>query len=81
MRLKFILALLILTLLVGCSEKESTQKNKTKSQVKPFETVVTKKTFSYDSVHRVVKEELGNGKYIEYIYDESGNLLSQKVVK
>jgi len=40
-----------------------------------------KKTFSYDSTNRVTKEDLGNGSYIEYTYDDSGNLISQKVVK
>ena len=39
------------------------------------------KTFTYDSTNRVVKEDLGDGKYIEYIYDASGNLISQTVVK
>jgi len=40
-----------------------------------------KRNFSYDSVNRVTKEDLGNGNYIEYTYDDSGNLISQKVVK
>ena len=39
------------------------------------------KTFTYDSTNRVTKEDLGDGKYIEYIYDDSGNLISQTVVK
>ena len=39
------------------------------------------KTFSYDSTNRVTKEDLGNGSYIEYTYDNSGNLISQTVVK
>jgi len=33
------------------------------------------KVVSYDSAGRVVREDLGNGKYIEYVYDENGNLL------
>ena len=40
-----------------------------------------KKTYSYDSTNRVTKEDLGNGSYIEYIYDDSGNLISQQVIK
>ena len=40
-----------------------------------------KKNFSYDSTNRVVKEDFGNGKYIEYVYDKSGNLISQTVAK
>lgn len=39
------------------------------------------KIFSYDDLGRVVKEDLGDGKYIEYIYDDSGNLIQQNVVK
>ena len=39
------------------------------------------KIFSYDDFGRVVKEDLGDGKYIEYIYDDSGNLIKQNVVK
>ena len=39
------------------------------------------KSFSYDSTNRVVKEDLGDGNYIEYVYDDSGNLISQTVVK
>lgn len=42
---------------------------------------VHQKSFSYDSTNRVVKEDLGDGKYIEYVYDDSGNLISQTVVK
>ncbi|CAA6799323.1 MAG: Fimh-like protein [uncultured Sulfurovum sp.] len=39
------------------------------------------KTFTYDDTNRVVKEDLGDGSYIEYIYDDSGNLIQQNVVK
>lgn len=41
---------------------------------------ITSKSFSYDNTNRVTKEDLGDGKYIEYIYDDSGNLVSQTVV-
>ena len=33
------------------------------------------KSVDYDSAGRVVREDLGDGKYIEYVYDENGNLL------
>ncbi len=39
------------------------------------------KSIDYDLYGRVVKEDLGDGKYIEYIYDDSGNLIKQNVVK
>ena len=39
------------------------------------------KTIDYDQYGRVITEDLGDGKYIEYIYDDSGNLIKQNVVK
>jgi YD repeat-containing protein len=45
------------------------------------QTVTYDKSVSYDSLNRVTKEDLGNGSYIEYTYDDSGNLISQKVVQ
>jgi YD repeat-containing protein len=33
------------------------------------------KAVEYDSAGRVVREDLGDGRYIEYVYDENGNLL------
>ena len=43
--------------------------------------ITHQKSFSYDNTNRVVKEDLGNGNYIEYTYDDSGNLIKQTVVK
>ena len=39
------------------------------------------KTFVYDSANRVVTEDFGNGQSIEYVYDDSGNLIQQKIVR
>ena len=39
------------------------------------------KKYIYDSTNKVVKEDLGNGIYIEYTYDDSGNLIQQNIVK
>ena len=78
----FVISLLIL---VGCGGSsggdfkggnQSSTVNNTKTSISTY-----KKIFSYDSTNRVIKEDLGNGKYIEYIYDKSGNLISQKVVR
>ena len=33
------------------------------------------KSVDYDNAGRVVREDLGNGRYIEYVYDKNGNLL------
>ena len=38
------------------------------------------KNYIYDSYGRVIKEDLGGGKYIEYTYDDNGNLINQTVV-
>lgn len=48
---------------------------------KPSTKKIYQKSFTYDTTNRVVKEDLGNGSYIEYIYDNSGNLIKQIVVK
>lgn len=37
------------------------------------------KSINYDNAGRVVREDLGNGKYIEYVYDENGNILEINV--
>ena len=42
---------------------------------------IYKKSFSYDKTNRVTKEDLGNGNYIKYTYDNSGNLIKQEVGK
>jgi len=41
---------------------------------------IQNKSISYDTYGRVVKEDLGNGQYIEYTYDDNGNLISQNSV-
>lgn len=42
---------------------------------------IIKKSFTYDSYGQLVSENLGNGNYIKYVYDENGNLISQTVAK
>ena len=36
--------------------------------------------YVYDSLNRLIKVEYGDGKVVEYIYDEVGNLLETKVI-
>jgi len=69
---KHILYLLLLLIIFnGCgSDNETTELDKNHQ-----------KHFSYDSANRVTKEDLGNGNYIKYTYDNSGNLIKQEVVK
>ena len=40
-----------------------------------YEQTKIEKSINYDDAGRVVREGLGNGKYIEYVYDENGNIL------
>lgn len=73
---RYILILSILFFILGC--KDSTYKtDNTNSNTASIVTV--NKAIAYDSIGRVTKEDLGDGKHIEYTYDTSGNLLSQKV--
>jgi len=78
----FLISLLVL---VGCggSNDGGEFKGGNQSSDNDSQTNITtyKKSFKYDSAGRVVKEDLGNGKYIEYVYDKSGNLISQTVAK
>ena len=55
--------------------------NDDKSATSSTTSIKYKKSFSYDKVNRLVREDLGNGSYIEYTYDDSGNLVKQTVVK
>ncbi len=43
-------------------------------------TFAVTKTYTYDQAGRVIKEDFNNGKYIEYTYDDNGNLINQNVV-
>jgi len=38
-------------------------------------TTTIEKSVEYDNAGRVIKIDLGDGKYIEYIYDENGNIV------
>ncbi len=67
-------------ILSGCSDRyisdDLSDDTNNEVVVKSYE-----KDFSYDSTNKIIKEDLGNGTYIEYIYDDSGNLISQTVVE
>lgn len=45
------------------------------SEESSYRQTTIEKSVDYDNAGRVVKEDLGNGRYIEYIYDENGNLI------
>jgi len=38
------------------------------------------RTYLYDDLGRLVKEDLGDGRYIAYTYDKSGSLVKQALV-
>jgi len=69
--------LLLVIFFTGCFNDKD-DKSVTSSTIK---SITYKKSFSYDEVNRLVREDLGNGTYIEYTYDDSGNLIKQTVVK
>ena len=53
---------------------------KTKGGSSEPTTTSINKTYTYDQAGRVIKEDFNNGKYIEYTYDDNGNLINQNVV-
>jgi YD repeat-containing protein len=48
------------------------------SEGSSYRQTTIEKSIDYDSAGRVVEEDLGNGRYIEYVYDENGNLIEIK---
>ena len=38
------------------------------------------RTYTYDDLGRLVKEDLGDGRYIEYTYDKRGSLTRQTLI-
>jgi ribosomal protein L33 len=77
MRMKRFFQVFILILTVafigGCgASNESSEGNS-------YRQTTIEKSVDYDSAGRVVREDLGNGRYIEYVYDENGNLLDEKL--
>ena len=54
------------------------------TQIRSVEVIATlnkiSKTYIYDIYGRVIEENLGDGRYIEYTYDDSGNLINQTVI-
>ncbi len=81
--MKNIIIVITLLLFTGCDwwwdkdkDKSSTSNNQNNITVKE-----NQKLFSYDSSGRITKEDLGNGQYLEYVYDDNGNLIQQNVKK
>lgn len=52
----------------------------TVENIAPSQSIVSK-SFVYDAYGRVTEESLGNGKAIQYSYDDNGNLIKQTVVE
>jgi len=73
----YLVLVVFLFILTGCGSNNKEHATLDANNVNE----VYQKTFSYDSTNRVVKEDFGNGNYIEYVYDDNGNLVSQTIVK
>jgi len=79
--LRWFLLSILIVFFSACEDKDTPIDTVVESDNKEVSISDDTKSFSYDSLHRIVKEEIASGVYIEYVYDESGNLISQQVVK
>lgn len=59
---------------------ETTDTVRIEVKKKKIQTVSSTKTYTYDSAGRVIREDFNDGRYIEYTYDDNGNLINQNVV-
>jgi len=77
--LKWILPIVAILLLNACGKNDSTKISLVASG--EVESEDLSKTYLYDELGRLVKEDLGDGRYIAYTYDKSGSLIRQTLIR
>ncbi len=78
--LEWTLPVALMLLLNACGKSDTTD---VRMAVADREVICeySSKIYFYDEFGRLVKEDLGNGRYIEYTYDKGGSFIKQTLIE